>query len=111
MTDRAKYILDFYWHLTTTEERQALWLARALLKRANIEVLRRFDPDFTVELEARLRETWLRDGPEKCFDDIAARVDRDHGGEMYFHTCPKCGGLCRTPKPGNASDAITTGIR
>ena len=98
MTDGAKYILDFYPRFLTTEERQALWLARALLKRANLEVLRRFEPDFTPELEARLREAWLCDGPEKCFDAIAARVERHHGGEIHFHVCPKCGGLCRTPK-------------
>jgi hypothetical protein len=91
VTDRARYILDFYSRFLTPEEQDAR-LCAFLLKGGR-------DPKlWETERCTAAIESRLRDGPDKCLEEIAARVERDHDGEMYFHACPKCGGLCRTPK-------------
>jgi hypothetical protein len=91
VTDRAQYILCFYSDFLTPDEQDAHFCAFLPMKGRDPKIFGR--EHYTPRVEFLLRDGW-----EQCFEAMAARVERDHAPEMYFHTCPKCGGLCRTPK-------------
>jgi hypothetical protein len=88
MNDRTHYS-----HLMTPAEREAY---------LRVGIAFRVDGGVTIN-GAALSENpevvaLTRGGRDTFHETVAERIAREHADEVYFHHCPQCGGLCRTPK-------------
>jgi hypothetical protein len=103
---KAAYIVQYYAHLMTEQERKAHRHLAATLKIA------RGHSDAIAQEEAKtsrspIRE-WLSDDPEvlqlasqgwQAFEQhVAERILRIHGDAVVFNCCPRCGAVAKTPK-------------
>jgi hypothetical protein len=55
------------------------------------------DPDDPDEPGPVVRQL-LADGPIEFKRRVAQRILREHGDAVFLNLCPRCRGLCRTPK-------------
>jgi hypothetical protein len=107
-TGKARFVVRYYGHLMTAQERRACWhlvgTAKAMHGRS----------DWTAQTETRNKPSHLRryrylsDDPEvlnltrEGWDVFVARTVQsildEHRAEVRFNYCCRCGGLARTPK-------------
>ena len=99
--DRAltDYVLTHYVRLASDKERLVLKSILGRTKAENVE----------SPVQSRmLRERWgginddsinaeLANGPDAYRTSLAARLLRDHAGEIVINRCPQCGRVTRTP--------------
>lgn len=92
MDDRTRYIFDHYSHLMTPTEREAYLRVGIALKLGSVTI------NGAALSENPEVVALTRDGRDAFHKAVAERIAREHADEVYFHHCPQCGGLCRTPK-------------
>lgn len=104
--ERAQYILCFYAHLMTPNEKRASRHLEATSK----AMKGRTDAIAQSELRSSSRKlrTFLSDDPEVLrltgggWEPFAAqtaeRIFTEHKSEIAFNCCPRCGALAKTPK-------------
>lgn len=102
MDELAEYIVDFHRELLTPTEREAI---RELGTRAKRDAARQSG---SISLVNHIERRWsstssevaaLADqGRDSLYRQIRDRVLRENGAQLHFNRCPRCGGLCRTPK-------------
>ena len=98
MDELAVYIIGYYHHLMTADEKAA---HQSILGEAKIE--KADDP----EMKEMLRNGWvstdpnvralLANGREAFFAGVRDRVLREHQNEVFLNHCPRCGALAKTP--------------
>jgi hypothetical protein len=103
---KAQYVLRYYGHLMTTQERLAqrhlIGTEKATHGRSDVAAqnevknsshhlssLLSNDPEI-VQLAS--------DGIDAFMIRTAQRILDDHSNEMVFNNCPRCGALAKTPK-------------
>jgi hypothetical protein len=99
-------VTEHYAHLFTAVERAAWRHASTVYKGTGD----RAGPAAEAEMRAEggPRARGLSDDPEVLAltaggmagfrARAAARILREHAAEVFLNTCPRCGGLCRTPR-------------
>lgn len=102
MDELAEYIVDFHTSFLTPTEQAAI---RELRARGKRDSARRSGSTSVANM---IEQRWISDDPEvaaladqgaqSLYLQIRDRVLREHGDELEFNRCPRCGGLCRTPK-------------
>lgn len=103
--DIASYILRYYGHLMTKQEKLAHKHLQGTLKST------RGRSDVAAQQEARNRDhlrEMISDGPEVVrlvdsgfqvfIEQTAKRILSQHGERIVLNHCPQCGALARTPK-------------
>ena len=104
--DKASYVFRYYAHLMNAQERMASKHLTATVKAT------RGRDDAAAQEEAKhgphhfrqmlssdpdvLRLT--RDGFQAFVLRTAERIIKNHGKELVFNCCPRCGRVARTPK-------------
>jgi hypothetical protein len=90
------YIFNHYDRFMTPVEREA-WFKMGIAEKVpgpdgpiTRTLASMADDSAVVALAAKGRD-WFR-------RDVAQRIVEQHREEIAFNYCPKCGGLCRTPK-------------
>jgi len=98
----ADYIVDFHDECLTPAERGAVRELRARAKHDSVEQAGATSVADLIERKWMTRDpevSALADqGAESLYRQIRDRVLREHGDELQFNRCPRCGGLCRTPQ-------------
>lgn len=102
--ERIDYILQHSSYLMTSEESLA-WKHYASLYKQGANDLEELSPE---RKEVYLKKGWvtqdhrilrlLKDGIGEFRRRTAERILKEHGEEVVFNYCPKCGKLTRTPK-------------
>lgn len=67
------------------------------LEKANYIIRYYFDLMTVYEKAAFKHQHFLGDGLDQYKIDIATKTLKEHGGQIQFNICPKCGKLARTP--------------
>lgn len=101
ISELAEYVVDYYGRFLTTTEKEAF---RHAHWQAKVDLSRQRDSSRVADyIERRLMSddpeviTLAEQGLEALYEHLSDRILRDHGDELEFNRCPKCGGLCRTP--------------
>jgi len=103
--EKASYVLRYYGHLTTREEKLANRHLTGTLKAT------RGQSDATAQAQAGEASRGFqellsddsrvlglaREGHEPFVVRTAERILRDHSDEVRFNYCPQCGALAKTP--------------
>ena len=102
MDELAEYIVDFHREFLTPSEREAVRELWARAKRDSAE------QHGSLAVANSIERRWITTDPEVAaladqgkdllYRQIRDRVLREHGDQLHFNRCPRCGGLCRTPK-------------
>lgn len=121
-TGKAWYVLRYYGHLMTAQERRAYWhlvrTAKAMHGRS----------DWAAQTEAQKKLSHTNEKVNGLSDDpevlnltreglgvfvarTAQRILDEHRAEVRFNYCCRCGALARTRKPDSAAFADTTGTK
>lgn len=98
-TDLEQYIIIYFHHLLTEQERTAYkhQITTEKAENSKSEQFRKMlmtkwgteDPDILSLLE---------DGYDQFKHRVAERILRDEPEKVFINNCPKCGKLARTPK-------------
>jgi hypothetical protein len=98
MDDLAYYIVTYYSHLMTAEERAAHKSLLGVIKVRNAE---------SSTMKETLSNLWisndpkvlhlLTDGPDEFMARVRDRVMRDYPDEVFLNHCPRCAALAKTP--------------
>ena len=59
------------------------------------EIVQDFSKGFSTDPEVL---QLVSSGGEAFFENTAARIQRDHGSEIYLNRCPRCGQVTVTPR-------------
>ena len=104
MDDLAIYIINYYGHLMTFEERVA---HKSMMGEFKIQSAT------SSSMKEALRKQWISDdpkvlellsgGPDAFMTRVRDRVMRDHSDEVFLNHCPRCGALAKTPKAKQCS--------
>jgi rubrerythrin len=97
MNELAVYIVNYYHHLMTAEERAAhsSILAESKIEHDNSPSMKETLQGH-VSTDPKVRAL-LADGKEAFFARVRDRVLRDHPNEVFLNQCPRCGALAKTP--------------
>jgi len=98
MDDLAIYIINYYSHLMTFEEKVA---HKSMMGEFKIQSAT------SSSMKEALRKQWISDdpkvlelllgGPDAFGARVRDRVMRDHSDEVFLNCCPRCGALAKTP--------------
>ena len=99
MDKLTRYVLDYYSHLMTPDERAAYKSVLAEEKATS---------ETSPGMQKSIRQLWVSDAPEvtRLLQEgpaafrlkIRERILEDHPDRVVLNLCPVCGGLARTPK-------------
>ena len=102
MDELAEYIIDYHGSYLTEVEKAAV---REVHFRAKRDSSRRSENSGVAKIiEDRLMSTdpaviaLAEQGLESLYLQIRDRVLHDHEDQLDLNRCPKCDGLCRTPR-------------
>jgi len=95
--DQARYIVRYYSHLMSTEEKFAYTNLNVQLKSAHAS------PSMQAHLSQLLSDNpeaveLAKDGLEAFEQQAAGRILEVHGNTVILNYCPRCGKLAKTPK-------------
>ena len=99
MDELTHYIINYYPHLMTMEEKAAQKSMIGQAKVQHVETPRgkKVIGDFWVSKDPRVLEL-LADGPEAFMARVRDRIMREHRDEVFLNHCPRCGALAKTPR-------------
>ena len=101
LDELTRYVYRHLSHLLTAEELaadRAYHVCAKYVAGYSNEILRQFGlPDVKAEYPNLMRRL-AEHGFAEVMHAAALRVVREHSDQNILHTCPKCGGLCLTPK-------------
>ena len=101
VTEKAGYVVQYFSHLMTEQERRAHLHLAATLKATG-------RPYIPSQTEARGSHPLMSNDPEVLsllseggdafIERTAQRILHEHPDKVAFNSCPQCGGLARTPR-------------
>ncbi len=99
MDDIAKYVINYYCHLMTTDEALAhrhIFGMGKIAYASSEKMKSRLWKDLCTDDPQIL--SLLHDGEEQFYKQVAERILNEYPDEVFLNYCPKCGMLARTPK-------------
>lgn len=98
MDDLAKYIINYYQHLMTLEEKaaQKSMMGEVKIRNTKSVAMKEALGDRLISNDPAVLEL-LAHGPEAFMVRVRDRVMRDHPSEVFLNHCPHCGALAKTP--------------
>jgi hypothetical protein len=98
MDDLAIYIINYYSHLMTLEERVARqsMIGEFKIQRATSSTMKEELRKQWISEDPKVLEL-LSSGPDAFMTRVRDRVMRDHADEVFLNYCPRCGALAKTP--------------
>ncbi|WP_294322818.1 hypothetical protein [uncultured Chryseobacterium sp.] len=93
----VKYIIRYFSHLMTYDEKAALQYHMYMYKSSDNEKQRKIMIEKGWIRQTIETDNLLRSGYEEFEINVAKRIVAQAPEEIFFNNCPQCGKLARTP--------------
>lgn len=95
--ETVKYIIRYFRHLMTGDEKAALQYQMYIYKSSHNEKQRKIILEKGWICQTTETDSLFRNGYEEFEINIATRIVAQAPEEIFFNNCPDCGKLARTP--------------
>ncbi|KAA0129274.1 hypothetical protein FY557_05065 [Chryseobacterium sp. SN22] len=95
--ETVKYIIRYFGHLMTDDEKAALKYQMYMYKSSDNEKQRKIMIEKGWIRQTTETDDLLRNGYEEFETDVAKRIVAQTPEKIFFNNCPNCGKLARTP--------------